>query len=578
MMAGITTGLVVAVLGLGTASLVLDPVEMQTATLQPAPVVAADEPAPEAPAVSEPEAAPPVDEAMDQPADLPSDGAETAPPVADAEDVAEPSATTPSQSSDTAQDEADSTLSDGSAPVLTEDQSATADTDTDTAPGQDEGPVSAESDEGVASTITAPPSDTDMVAAEPEADMDTAGTGMAADDAGNDQPASAETPDTTADTVETIEQTPQPDEGLSDEMAMPTETAEASQVPQAASDDGMSMTDDTATADDTGAMADDATVAADDTAPMADTADAPPPPADETAATDEIAALDLPEAPADDMAPEAPSEQPAADTAATPRVIEPDAPLIDSAESDVVTNRLPRIGDAPAVAEESAFVPALKRNAIDFTVPGDQPLLSILLLDTGGDRSEMSDLGELPFPVTVAVDAAAPDAEEALQFYRDQGAEVMVIIPLPEGATPTDVDVTFEAYAPLLDPAVAVMTEESFDFQTLGNGAAQVGVNLAETGHGLVTFPAGLNTGHKAALKEGVKAGLVFRDLDGEGQEGPVIRRFLDNAAFRARNEDGVIVVARTRPETIQALLEWTLGTRAETVTLAPISAILEDK
>ena len=54
-----------------------------------------------------------------------------------------------------------------------------------------------------------------------------------------------------------------------------------------------------------------------------------------------------------------------------------------------------------------------------------------------------------------------------------------------------------------------------------------------------------------------------------------MIRRFLDNAAFRARNEDGVIVLARARAETLEALQEWSLGNRAQTVTLAPISAVL---
>jgi hypothetical protein len=148
-------------------------------------------------------------------------------------------------------------------------------------------------------------------------------------------------------------------------------------------------------------------------------------------------------------------------------------------------------------------------------------------------------------------------------------------VPLPEGATATDVAVTFEAYAPLLERTVAAMVDEASGFQTLGAGAVQVAAGLAESGHGLVSFPQGLNTGHKAAIKEGVAAGLVFRDLDGEGQAPVVIRRFLDNAAFRARGERGVIVVARARPDTIQALLEWSLGNRAQTVTLAPLSAVL---
>lgn len=248
-------------------------------------------------------------------------------------------------------------------------------------------------------------------------------------------------------------------------------------------------------------------------------------------------------------------------------------------ETSVVTNRLPRIGDAPEEAASSAAPnasnKAIDRNKIGFSGPGDLPKMAILLLDSGAARTEVGDLSLLPFPLSVAVDASAPDAEEAIAYYRENGAEVVLIVPLPEGATATDVDVTFQAYAPLLDQAVAVMAEESVGFQSLGAGALQVVTNLTETGHGLVSYTQGLNTGHKAALKEGVPAGQVFRDLDGEGQAPAVIRRFLDNVAFKARNEDGVIALARVTPDSIQALLEWSLGNRAQTVALAPISATL---
>ncbi|MGH1367332.1 MAG: divergent polysaccharide deacetylase family protein [Maritimibacter sp.] len=249
-------------------------------------------------------------------------------------------------------------------------------------------------------------------------------------------------------------------------------------------------------------------------------------------------------------------------------------------ETSVVTNRLPRIGDpdepapaAPAVSLASAK--AIDRNAIAFEGARDLPKMSLLLLDTGPARREVGDLSLLPFPLSVAVDASAPDAEEAIKFYRDNGAEVILIVPLPSGATPTDVDVTFQAYGPLLKDVVAVMAEENLGFQALGGGAKQVITNLNEAGLGLVSFTQGLNTAHKAALKDGVPAGQVFRDLDGDGQTPAVIRRFLDNVAFKARNEDGVIALARVRPDSIQALLEWSLGNRAQTVALAPVSATL---
>ena len=157
-------------------------------------------------------------------------------------------------------------------------------------------------------------------------------------------------------------------------------------------------------------------------------------------------------------------------------------------------------------------------------------------------------------------------------------AEVVLIVPLPELATAMDVDVTFQAYDPLMTDIVAVMFPPEAGFQGLGDAAAQVVTNLDERGLGLVTYPEGLNTGHKVAVSEDVPAGQIFRDLDGDGQAGDVMRRFLDNVAFRARNDEGVIAVARVRPESIQALLEWSLGNRAQSVNFAPVSAVLLDE
>jgi polysaccharide deacetylase 2 family uncharacterized protein YibQ len=115
------------------------------------------------------------------------------------------------------------------------------------------------------------------------------------------------------------------------------------------------------------------------------------------------------------------------------------------------------------------------------------------------------------------------------------------------------------------------------EFQASGATATQVAQVLVEGGHGLVSLPQGLNTGHKSALKAGVPAGLVFRELDNDGQSPDVIRRFLDNAAFKARQERGVILLGHARAETLQALIEWSLGNRARSVAIAPVSAVLLD-
>jgi len=73
----------------------------------------------------------------------------------------------------------------------------------------------------------------------------------------------------------------------------------------------------------------------------------------------------------------------------------------------------------------------------------------------------------------------------------------------------------------------------------------------------------------------GVPTALVFREFDGAGQDSATIKRFLDQAAFRARQQSGVILVGHIRAATIKALIEWSLGNRASSVALAPVSAAL---
>lgn len=247
---------------------------------------------------------------------------------------------------------------------------------------------------------------------------------------------------------------------------------------------------------------------------------------------------------------------------------------------NVTTDRLPSIGgddpDAEAAPELSAASPlAIERNAAGFDRPEGVPMMSVILRDDPAARAALGDLANLPFAVSFIVAAEQPDAAEAVAFYRGAGAEVLLSVQLPDGATAVDAEVTLQAHAGLLSDAVAL--QMGTEFQASGATATQVAQVLVEGGHGLVSLPQGLNTGHKSALKAGVPAGLVFRELDNDGQSPEVIRRFLDNAAFKARQERGVILLGHARAETLQALIEWSLGNRARSVAIAPVSAVLLD-
>jgi uncharacterized protein len=595
-LAGIAAGAVVAGLGLGTASLVIEPVDMPGA-VAPDPEAAPQDVEPDAEggetdpaAVPEtgapadaPEPTTPEEDAPQAPAE--DDGTDTAEPApasggdeADAPPAQSPEASPqdevapadPAEPGPDAEDDAASEPEAGTAPDeapdapdAPQDDGTTTDAGEDaggdeagSADGADQSAASDTSDTPVASDTSDPPGETDGAA--PEADPDTG-----ADDTGT---AEAETSPALGMEVEAAGD--EAGEEAADEQSEAPDAPESpvADAADAAPPPGSTAGSESGAGEDPDAEAEPAPEASSDDESAVAEPEAPP--------RDETAEVQAEPAPAPEQTPEpAPEAAPADETAMAEPGSDPDAPA-----SPVVTGRLPAIGADAADGDQTsapARASALERNAVAFTAPDDLPLMALLLLDTAAERAAFADLGALPFPVSVAVDASALDAAEAIAFYRDQGLEVVTILPLPEGATAADIEINLEAYAPLLEDSVAAMAEAGLGFQALGDGAVQLAVNLAETGHGFVSYPAGLNTGHKAAQKEGVRAGLVFRDLDAEGQAGPVIRRFLDNAAFRARNEEQVIVVARTREETVQALLEWSLGTRAASVTLAPISAVL---
>ena len=287
------------------------------------------------------------------------------------------------------------------------------------------------------------------------------------------------------------------------------------------------------------------------------------------------------------------AEDPALKSAAT---LEP-TPGLKGTVDGVTTGRLPRIGDAP-VAGEGAAVPAteagpeatadatnesdddlppLKKYARTFENPDEKPLFSIILIDTGGADIDRDALAALPFAVTFALDPLAAGVAEASKIYRDAGQEViMVATGIPAGATAADLEVTFQAHAAALPEAVAVIDTEFGAFQADRPLATQVVPILKAQGRGLISWDRGLNAADQVARREGLASGMVFRKLDGKGENTAAVRRALDRAAFKAAQDGRVLVIGQTLPSTVAALMEWAIEGRAASVALAPVSAVLQ--
>ncbi|MDP4032393.1 MAG: divergent polysaccharide deacetylase family protein [Pseudorhodobacter sp.] len=275
---------------------------------------------------------------------------------------------------------------------------------------------------------------------------------------------------------------------------------------------------------------------------------------------------------------------------ASPEPVEPEPGIADDqsilrpvpgladAAAGVTTDRLPRIGDAPAPEATApvADLPAMVRFARPFANPSARPLFGLILIDTGGPDVDRSSLAALPFPVSFAIDPTAPDAATAAAIYRAAGQEVLMLASgIPQGATAADLEVTFQAHAAALPEAVAVLDLENGGFQNDRPLATQVVPILKAQGRGLLTWDKGLNAGDQVARRDGLAAALIYRRLDAGDETAPTLKRYLDRAAFKAAQDGRVAVVGQTRPETVKAILEWTVEGRVAALALAPVTALL---
>ena len=113
---------------------------------------------------------------------------------------------------------------------------------------------------------------------------------------------------------------------------------------------------------------------------------------------------------------------------------------------------------------------------------------------------------------------------------------------------------------------------------------AVIGTVISVTGLLGTSYFLGQDTGgvaeqaQEAAARDSVPAARLYRVLDDEGQSAPVMLRLLDRAAFGAQQTGCAIVLDRSYPETLAALLSWGAGQAAVNASyaVAPVSAILQ--
>ena len=234
--------------------------------------------------------------------------------------------------------------------------------------------------------------------------------------------------------------------------------------------------------------------------------------------------------------------------------------------------------EAPPEETLSPDAPAILRFAADFDNPEGLPVVAVVLIGDGTLTDGPAQVLQSGVVATVAIDALMQDATLWSEAYREAGAEVAMQVPLPDRATPGDVEVAFAAALEILPQAGILFSDGTGVLRNDQLAAAQVMQILASEGRGLVTIQRGLGSLIRAAERADVRVATVSRDIDGAGESNSAILRALDQAAFRARQSGGAVVVARLKPRTMDVLSVWARDAAEDGILMGPVSALMVDR
>ena len=260
---------------------------------------------------------------------------------------------------------------------------------------------------------------------------------------------------------------------------------------------------------------------------------------------------------------------------------------------DGTGSRLPKIGEDETALNDSdstdtddaeaagdGRMNALADNAAPFE-GSDRPLVSIILMDTEGDVLPLETLQSLTLPITFAIRADDPNASERAEELRTAGFEVIAMAPtsvdmiLTGGLSHQQVSETVDRILEAVPGAIGLIDTPKAELQRDRKLSRAVAIRLGATGHGLVTYAKGFNTAAREAESFEVASDSVRRVLDAKDESPEVISRYLDRAVLDARRAGHVILLGTTQRDTVGAIVNWALSSKARGVSLAPASASL---
>lgn len=226
----------------------------------------------------------------------------------------------------------------------------------------------------------------------------------------------------------------------------------------------------------------------------------------------------------------------------------------------------------PTVLAEAASGPATEVFAVAFTGDPNKPMLAIILEDTL--ETSLAPLFDTGKPLSFAIPAGF-DARESSQYIRQSGYEVVAMV--PENTSGTDnVAQNISLFMGNVPVAVALLDARVSGYMLNRDTMQTVLDTIQPAGLGLITFAGSGDTlARDQALRAGSPFGIVVQTID-ETNDADLIVQALDRAAFDALTRGSAIVFARTKPETIDAIVRWLGGAFAERLQIVPVSAAIQ--
>lgn len=215
--------------------------------------------------------------------------------------------------------------------------------------------------------------------------------------------------------------------------------------------------------------------------------------------------------------------------------------------------------------------------AAEFSDDGERPLMSFILLVSTVDQAEI--LTSFSTPVTLAVTADNPAANDIIANYRAAGGEAVLLLPseganaLRKGGNPSDVSTRLEAALDNIDGVLGVLDGPDGN---VNQDTRMMGVlldELSKGGYAIMTVNGlGLNRTGVLAKEAGVPATDVSRVIDTENGTIAVVRE-LDKLVLQIGDQQSVTIFAEATPDMLFALKFWLESKKAKAVTIAPVSA-----